>query len=78
MKTLAELINEKTGFRLRDYCRERGIGYEGLSCGYVSMKNARVLDGDGIDWRSARNIKVAGGGCGKFKVLNATKEGENG
>ena len=48
MKTLAQLIYEKTRWTLKDYCEMRGISsIMGLRCGYVSKANAKILESDG-------------------------------
>ena len=50
MKTLAQLIYEKTRWTLKDYCEMRGIGsMMGLRGGYVSKANAKILESDGIE-----------------------------
>lgn len=65
-KTLAGLIYKKTRYMLKDYCELRGIAGSlgGLRSGYVSRANAKILDADGIEWRSASNLTIAGGSCG--------------
>ncbi|MGP1484867.1 MAG: hypothetical protein ACTTJC_02010 [Campylobacter sp.] len=71
MKTLAQLVYEKTKWNLKDYSQIRGLrGFYGLRSGYVSKANARILEQDGIDWRSAKNAKIAGGSCAVATNLN--------
>ena len=75
MKTLAQLIYEKTRWTLKDYCEMRGIGsMMGLRGGYVSKANAKILESDGIDWRTAKNVKVGDGTCAGFVYLNKNKK----
>lgn len=73
MKTLAQLIYDKTRWTLKAYCEMRGIAYYALSGGYVSKANAKILESDGIDWRSASNAKVGDGTCAGTIYLNKNK-----
>ena len=74
MKTLAQLIYEKTRWTLKDYCEMRGIGsMMGLRGGYVSKANAKILESDGIEWRTAKNVKIGDGTCAGFIYLNKKK-----
>ena len=52
----------------------RGISsIMGLRCGYVSKANAKILESDGIEWRTAKNVKVGDGTCAGFVYLNKKK-----
>ena len=74
MKTLAQLIYEKTRWRLKAYCEMRGIRTcAGLRGGYVSKANAKILEADGIEWRTAKNVKIGDGTCAGFIYLNKKK-----
>lgn len=70
MKTLAQMIYEKTRYALKAYCEVRGIPYGGLRSGFVSKANAKVLEADGIEWRKASNVKVGDGTCAGRIYLN--------
>ncbi|WP_170020555.1 hypothetical protein [Campylobacter sp. RM16190] len=75
MKTLAQLIYEKTRWTVKDYCEMRGIkSPAGLRCGYVSKDNAKILEGDGIEWRKAKNVRVGDGTCAGYVFLNKNKK----
>lgn len=75
MKTLAQLIYEKTRWTLKDYCEMRGISsIMGLRCGYVSKANAKILESDGIEWRAAKNVRVGDGTCAGYVFLNKNKK----
>ena len=59
MKTLAQLIYEKTRWTLKDYCEMRGIkSTGGLKGGYVSKANAKILESGArpktSEWATAR------------------------
>ena len=75
MKTLAQLIYEKTRWTLKDYCEMRGISsIMGLRCGYVSKANAKILESDGIEWRAAKNVRVGDGTCAGYVFLSKNKK----
>ena len=75
MKTLAQLIYEKTRWTLKDYCELRGLSsIMGLRCGYVSKANAKILESDGIEWRAAKNVRVGDGTCAGYVFLNKNKK----
>ena len=48
MKTLAQLIYEKTRWTLKDYCEMRGLSLQSLYRGYISKKARKILEKDGI------------------------------
>lgn len=74
--TLSRMIYKKTRWTLKAYCEMRGIAYYGLQKGYISKKNALILDRDGIAWREADNVYISGGTCAsRRRVDNKMREG---
>ena len=45
----------------------------GLRGGFVSKANAKILESDGIEWRTAKNVKIGNGTCAGFVYLNKKK-----